>query len=125
MTLLIYDNIYLEHDTGIGHPENARRIENTIKYLESDNFLAHVTIEKPRAALPEEIGFIHPKTYISTIQQIADSGGGWLDHCRVRPFIQCRIIFRRSSPHRDRFNYERRGKKCFLPCSPTRTPCDP
>ncbi len=79
MTLLIYDNIYLEHDTGIGHPENARRIENTIKYLESDNFLAHVTIEKPRAALPEEIGFIHPKTYISTIQQIADSGGGWLD----------------------------------------------
>ncbi|MCR4291456.1 MAG: histone deacetylase [Candidatus Kuenenia sp.] len=79
MTLLIYDNIYLDHDTGIGHPENARRIENTIKYLESDNFLAHVTIEKPRAASPEEIGLIHPKTYIRTIQQIADSGGGWLD----------------------------------------------
>ncbi|MCF6147915.1 MAG: histone deacetylase [Candidatus Kuenenia sp.] len=79
MTLLIYDNIYLEHNTGIGHPENARRVENTIRYLESNSFLNLLTIKKPRAASQEEISLIHPKTYIQTIKQIADSGGGWLD----------------------------------------------
>ena len=35
MTLLIYDNIFLQHDTGYGHPENAKRLENTVKYLRS------------------------------------------------------------------------------------------
>jgi len=79
MTLLLYDDIYLEHDTGIGHPENSRRIENTINYLKSGSFFNQLTIKKPRAASQEEINLIHPKAYIQTVKQIADSGGGWLD----------------------------------------------
>ena len=79
MTLLIYDDIFLQHDTGFGHPENARRLENTVRYLKENKLWEHLRIARPRAALVKEIGLIHPQTYIETIKQIADTGGGWLD----------------------------------------------
>lgn len=79
MTLLIYDDIFLHHDTGFGHPENARRLENTVKYFKECGLWEQVRVERPRAASLEEIGLVHPQTYIKAIKQIADSGGGWLD----------------------------------------------
>ena len=79
MTLLIYDDIFLQHDTGFGHPENARRLENTVRYLKENKLWEHLRIARPRAASVKEIGLVHPQTYIETIKQIADTGGGWLD----------------------------------------------
>ena len=79
MTLLIYDDIFLQHDTGFGHPENARRLENTVRYLKENKLWEQLRVERPRAASSEEIGLVHPQTYIKTIKQIADTGGGWLD----------------------------------------------
>src|SRR3989337_3286245 len=79
MTLLIYDNIFLQHDTGYGHPENAKRLENTVKYLRSSGCWDELRVERPRAASLEEVKLVHPQTYIETIKQIADTGGGWLD----------------------------------------------
>jgi acetoin utilization deacetylase AcuC-like enzyme len=79
MTILIYDDIFLQHDTGFGHPENARRLENTVKHLKESGLWDQLRVEKPRAASVGEIGLIHPQTYIKTVKQIADSGGGWLD----------------------------------------------
>ena len=79
MTLLIYDDIFLEHDTGLGHPENARRLENTVQYLKESGLWEQLTVVRPRAASVEEIGLVHPQTYIDTIKKIADTGGGWLD----------------------------------------------
>ena len=79
MTLLIYDDIFLQHDTGYGHPENAKRLENTVKYLRSSGLWDQLRVERPRAASLEEVKLVHPHTYIETIKQIADTGGGWLD----------------------------------------------
>lgn len=79
MTLLIYDEIFLKHDTGFGHPENSRRLENTLRYLKENRLWEQLRVERPRAALVKEIGLIHPQTYIEAIKQIADTGGGWLD----------------------------------------------
>ena len=79
MTLLIYDDIFLQHDTGYGHPENAKRLENTVSYLKESRLWEQLRVERPRAASPEEIGLVHPQTYIETVKQIADTGGGWLD----------------------------------------------
>lgn len=79
MTLLIYDDIFLRHDTGYGHPENSQRLENTVKYLKMSGLWERLRVEKPRAASLEEIGLIHPQLYIKTVKQIADTGGGWLD----------------------------------------------
>lgn len=79
MTLLIYDDIFLQHDTGFSHPENAKRLEYTIRHLKQCKLWEQLRVERPRAASPEEIGLIHPQTYIRDIKQIADTGGGWLD----------------------------------------------
>src|SRR3990172_12150044 len=79
MTLLIYDDIFLQHDTGYGHPENAKRLENTVKYLRASRLWDQLRVEKPRAASVEETNLVHPQTYIETIKQIADTGGGCLD----------------------------------------------
>ncbi|MCR4321433.1 MAG: histone deacetylase [Candidatus Brocadiaceae bacterium] len=79
MTLLIYDNIFLQHDTGYGHPENAKRLENTVKYLRSSGCWDELRVERPRAASVKEIGLVHPQTYIETIKQTANTCGGWLD----------------------------------------------
>ncbi|NUO07778.1 MAG: histone deacetylase [Candidatus Brocadia sp.] len=79
MTLLIYDDIFLQHDTGFGHPENAKRLENAVRHLRESRLWDQLRVERPRAASIEEIGLIHPQTYIKAIKQIADTGGGWLD----------------------------------------------
>ena len=46
MTLRIYDNIFLQHDTGYGHPENAKRLENTVKYLQASGLWDQLRVEK-------------------------------------------------------------------------------
>src|SRR3989337_608667 len=79
MALLIYDDIFLQHDTGYGHPENAKRLENTVKYLRASRLWYQLRVEKPRAASVEETNLVHPQSYIETIKQIADTGGGCLD----------------------------------------------
>lgn len=79
MTILIYDDIFLHHDTGYGHPENAKRLENTVKHLKTISLWEQLRVERPRTASLEEIGLIHSHTYIQYIKQIADTGGNWLD----------------------------------------------
>src|SRR5574337_508011 len=79
MTLLVYDDIFLRHDTGYGHPENAKRLEQTVNHLKQCKLWEQLRVEKPRSALAEEIGLVHPQTYIEAIKQIADTGGGRLD----------------------------------------------
>ena len=63
MTTVIYDDIYLKHDTGPNHPENAARIINTIEHLRSTGIWQKLDIKKPRAAAEDELSAVH-----STIQ---------------------------------------------------------
>ena len=75
---LVYDPIYLKHDTG-QHVENARRLEETISHLEQTHLKQQLTLIKPRAATTEELSLVHDNQYISHIQDAAQRGGGWLD----------------------------------------------
>lgn len=75
---IVYDPIYLKHDTG-GHPENARRLETIISYLEQTGLKQQLKSIKPRPATIEELALVHEKEYISHVRQTAQSGGGWLD----------------------------------------------
>ena len=79
MTSLIYDDIYLKHDTGASHPENATRIINTIEYLRSASIWQKLDIKKPRAATIEEISTVHTINQIAEVAEIAKTGGGNLD----------------------------------------------
>jgi acetoin utilization deacetylase AcuC-like enzyme len=78
-TLVLYDQIYLDHDTGFGHPERAERLEATMQVLEESGLAEKVSIVSPRDATVEEIKLVHPEKYIQKVQNMASSGGGWLD----------------------------------------------
>jgi len=75
---LIYDPIYLKHDTG-GHVENAKRLEAIISHLEQTGLKQQLTPIKPRPATAEELSLVHHEQHISHIQEVAQKGGGWLD----------------------------------------------
>jgi acetoin utilization deacetylase AcuC-like enzyme len=78
-TIVFYDAIYLDHDTGFGHPERAERLEATLQALRESGLSEKVRIMSPRDATEEEIGLVHPKKHIQRVKEMAASGGGWLD----------------------------------------------
>jgi len=75
---LVYDPIYLKHDTG-QHVENARRLEAIIAHLEQTGLKQRLTAIKPRPATVPELSLVHGEQYIAHIQEEARTGGGWLD----------------------------------------------
>jgi acetoin utilization deacetylase AcuC-like enzyme len=75
---LVYDSIYLKHDTG-QHVENGRRLEAIIAHLERTGLKQQLTPIESRAATIEEISLVHHKQYIAYVQEVAQKGGGWLD----------------------------------------------
>ena len=75
---LIYDPIYLKHDTG-QHVENAGRLEDVISLLKQSGLMEQLTLVQPRPASTEEISLVHTSSHITRIQEAANRGGGWLD----------------------------------------------
>jgi len=75
---LVYDPIYLEHDTG-DHVENSRRLVTALSYLKETGIKEKLTCLPPRPALLEELEMIHAPEYISYVKSKAEKGGGWLD----------------------------------------------
>lgn len=75
---LVYDSIYLEHDTG-DHVENSRRLVETISYLVETGTRDKLTCLPARPASLEELEMVHSPEHISYVKSIAERGGGWLD----------------------------------------------
>jgi acetoin utilization deacetylase AcuC-like enzyme len=75
---LVYEPIYLEHDTG-QHVENARRVKETIELLEKSGVKQQLVEIHPQPASVEELSLVHSVEYISQIESAARAGGGWLD----------------------------------------------
>ncbi len=78
MTLLLYDELYLQHDTGT-HPENAERLRRTVDLLKNEGLWGRCRVFAPRDATPEEIHRVHDPDYVQAVQRLADAGGGMLD----------------------------------------------
>jgi len=75
---LVYDPIYLEHDTG-DHVENSQRLVATMSYLKETGIKEKLSCLPPRPATVEELAMIHTPEYISYVKSKAEKGGGWLD----------------------------------------------
>lgn len=75
---LVYDPIYLKHDTG-NHVENSQRLVTTIDLLQESQLLDKLTKLPPRAASLEEISLVHSDYHIARVQSYSSRGGGWLD----------------------------------------------
>ena len=75
MTLLCYDSLYLEHDTG-NHPESAERLQAVWKHLTETGLDAKCTRPTWDLATNEQVGRVHDASYIDVIKQSAELGGG-------------------------------------------------
>lgn len=75
---LVYDPIYLEHDTGT-HPENAGRLQAVMELLEKEGLLSRLKMLAPRKATLEEVALAHAREHIQQVEAMARKGGGWLD----------------------------------------------
>jgi acetoin utilization deacetylase AcuC-like enzyme len=75
---LVYDPIYLEHDTG-DHVENSQRLVAAMSYLKETGIKEKLTCLSPRPASLKELEMIHTTEYISYVKSKAEKGGGWLD----------------------------------------------
>jgi len=75
---LIYDPIYLEHDTG-DHVENSRRLVTAMSHLRETGVEEKLTRVPARPASMEELEMIHAPEYISYVKGKVEKGGGWLD----------------------------------------------
>ncbi|MEM2540143.1 MAG: histone deacetylase [Candidatus Methanomethylicia archaeon] len=78
---IIYDDVYLLHDTGFGHPESPKRLRDALESLRESGLLfsGSVEIVKPRKASIDEIKLVHSSDYIDLVRRIAERGGGALD----------------------------------------------
>ncbi len=76
---LVYDPIYLKHDTG-AHVENASRLTTTLELLQEKQITEKLLMLSPRPATFEEIGAIHAGEHILNIRNFSESGGGSLDY---------------------------------------------
>jgi acetoin utilization deacetylase AcuC-like enzyme len=77
-TGLVYDPIYLEHDTG-NHVENSRRLVEATSYLKETGIMEKLTCLPPRPASLQELEMIHTPEYTAYVRSKAERGGGWLD----------------------------------------------
>jgi len=75
---LVYDPIYLGHDTG-DHVENGRRLERTIELLETSNLRRQLVSIAPEPASLEDLLRVHSAQHVARVDRSASEGGGWLD----------------------------------------------
>ena len=77
-TGLVYDPIYIEHDTG-AHPECPERLILTVKHLVETGLMSELVLINPRAAEIDDIRMVHDSAMIDLVFQVCRIGGGYLD----------------------------------------------
>ena len=79
----VYDEQFLKHDTGAGHPECAQRLEVTSSYLNSQDWFTG--IEKIPAKKIEEEWLLnsHSAEYLQRARNACLQGNDWLDSMDV------------------------------------------
>jgi acetoin utilization deacetylase AcuC-like enzyme len=75
---LVYDPLYLWHDTGV-HPESALRLTAVMHVLTEAGLTSHLVPLTARDATVDEIAMVHEPSYIASIHQMAERGGAWAD----------------------------------------------
>jgi acetoin utilization deacetylase AcuC-like enzyme len=75
---LLYDPVFLEHDTG-EHPESADRLRAVLARLEASGILG--TLERPPvpAASREDLAAVHDPRYLDALERACARGPGSLD----------------------------------------------
>lgn len=83
MISVIYSEEFLQHNTGYGHPECAARLTAVVEALKQVDWQDKLEWRSPTTIVARDvvrqIAKIHTPEYIQRVQQIATTGGGYLD----------------------------------------------
>ena len=75
---VVFDEIYLEHETG-QHIERKERLLEVLKAFDHFELWKKLFSIQPRAAKIEELTIIHDSSYLMELERFAKQGGGWWD----------------------------------------------
>jgi len=76
---LYADPIYLEHQTGEGHPESPERLRTIYARLEQSPVLARYQTAENGPASEETLGLVHSPDYLALLKDRAARGGGQVE----------------------------------------------
>ncbi len=82
-TAFLYDEQFLRHDAGTGHPESGERLTATLAHLEKQPWFRHLLRCEPRVAELDWIQKIHSLPYIRHAQSACRQGLSYLDSLDV------------------------------------------
>lgn len=93
MTLLYYDPLFLEHQTG-KHPERPERLIQVMRQLSRTGLDARCQQPAWVAATTEQLALVHDPGYTAQIEAYCQSGGGRIEEdtvCSPRSFDAARL----------------------------------
>ncbi len=73
------DDLFLQHDTGAGHPECAARLAAIRNRLEKTAFFGQFAALGARTASVDEIGLVHEREYVRAVDAFCRRNGRQLD----------------------------------------------
>ena len=83
MISVIYDPAFLEHDTGYGHPEKAKRLTAIRDALKAVEWHEQIEWRSPTPVASSKalsyVQQIHTPEHIERIKRVAEQGGGYVD----------------------------------------------
>jgi acetoin utilization deacetylase AcuC-like enzyme len=75
---VVYDPVYLQHDTG-EHPENRKRLEAITGRLRHSGVWGELDLITPRQASVDELYAVHSPQLIERVREMSLEGGGMMD----------------------------------------------
>jgi len=75
---LVYDPVFLRHDTG-AHCENSQRLVAVTELLRESGLWGKLARVEPRAAGLDELSLVHSDNHINRVRNASSTGGRWLD----------------------------------------------
>lgn len=82
---IIYSDSFLNHDTGLYHPEKAGRLTAIVETLKNAPIASQLVWQEPTAIaarkqdILQEVRRFHTSEYIQALQALTDRGGGFID----------------------------------------------
>lgn len=65
----IYDNLFVAHDPGPGHPESPNRLKSIQRFLSERGFFSRAELVNPKPIDPELLHLIHDPGYVDFVLQ--------------------------------------------------------
>ena len=78
-TGFVYDNRYLRHDTGPGHPERPERLTAILDQLKTTGLYEQLVCIKPYPCAKQWILAVHSDSYLRHVASVCAGGGPYLD----------------------------------------------